>query len=220
MRVLLLNPNTSAHITERLAASARRALAAGDRLDAVTGTRGPAVVRDAGTLDQAEAEVRRLAPAVADGADAFVLGLSLDGVVDSVRARFGTRPALGMTEAAVAAAALLGRRVGLLTLGRSMLPLYDARLRQLLPAERIAGLEAPDLPQAFGADAAGVSPALLAPLGDAVRRLREAGADSVVLAGAVLCGYDRALEALAGCPVLDGVCIAVHQARALRARQD
>jgi allantoin racemase len=217
MRLLLLNPNTSAHITDRLAASARRALAPGDRLDAVTGTQGPAVVRDARTLDKAEAEVRRLAPEVADGADAFVLGLSLDGVIETVRARFGTRPAVGMTEAAVAAAALLGRRVGLLTLGSAMLPLYDARLRQLLPAERIAGLEAPDLPQAFDSDATGVSTALLAPLGEAVQRLREAGADSVVLAGAVLCGYDRALAARAGCPVLDGVGCAVHLARAMLA---
>ena len=116
-------------------------------------------------------------------------------------------------------AALLGRRVGLLTLGPALLPLYRARLDCLLPPSRIAGLEAPTLARAFDAHSTGVDPDVLPVLAEAARRLRTLGADSVVLAGAVLCGYERALEAEVGIPVLDGVACAAHQLRAMLARR-
>jgi allantoin racemase len=217
VRLLLFNPNRSAHITERLAASARGALHAGDTLQAVTGTAGPRVVHDAATLLQAEQEAQRALPAWMAEADALLLGVSLDGAIEALRAQFAPKPAVGMTEAAVVTAALLGRRVGLLTLGPTLLPLYRARLEALLPAERIAGLEAPDLPQAFAPGAPGVLPELLPDLVAAARRLVLAGADGIVLAGAVLCGYERAIQAQIGRPVLDGVACAVHQLHALRA---
>lgn len=217
MRLLLFNPNRSAHITERLVASAQGALGPGDTLCAVTGTAGPLVVRDAATLQAAEQEARRAVPPLMAQADALVLGVSLDGVIDELRAQLAPRYAVGMTEAAVATASLLGHRVGLLTLGPVLLPLYRARLQALLPDERIAALEAPELPQAFIPGRSGVAPELLPELVAAARRLVAAGADSIVLAGAVLCGYERAIQAQVGRPVLDGVACAVHQLRALQA---
>lgn len=217
MRVLLFNPNRSAHITARLEASARGALQGGESLLARCGRFGPEVVRDAATLAEAEAGARLELPALAATAEADVvlLAISLDGAADELRRRLAPRPLLGMTEAAVAVAAQCGRRVGLLTLGPGLLPLYRARLADLLPAARIAGLEAPDLPRAFDPGAAGVAADVLPVLVDAARRLVERGADSVVLAGAVLCGYERALAAAIDRPVLDGVACAVHHLRAL-----
>jgi allantoin racemase len=209
VRILLFNPNRSLHITERMAASARAELRAPHQLLAVTGSAGPQVVHDAATLQQADAEALRAVPALMQAADALLLAISLDGVIDQLRPRLAPQPARGLTEAAVAAAAALGGRVGLLTLGPGLLPLYQARLAALLPAERIAGLQAPELPQAFAPDAdpAALLPTLLA----ACRRLQQQGADSIVLAGAVLCGYDEALQAALGLPVLDGMRCAVRQ---------
>lgn len=217
MRVLLYNPNRSAHITARLEASARGALAAGESLQARCGRFGPEVVRDAASLAEAEAGARRELPGLADegGADVVLLAISLDGAADALRSALARRPLLGMTEAAVAVAAQCGRRVGLLTLGPALLPLYRARLEALLPASRIAGLEAPELPQAFAPAAAGIAPEVLPVLAEAARRLVDRGADAVVLAGAVLCGYERALAAAIDRPVLDGVACAVHHLRAL-----
>jgi allantoin racemase len=219
MRLLLFNPNRSAHITARLEASARGALQDGESLVARSGRFGPEVVRDAATLAAAEAGARRELPvlAVADDvlADAVLLAISLDGAAGNLRLQLAPRPLLGMTEAAVAVAAQCGRRVGLLTLGPGLLPLYRERLADLLPAARVAGLEAPELPQAFDPGATGVAADVLPVLVDAARRLVERGADSVVLAGAVLCGYERALAAAIDRPVLDGVACAVHHLRAL-----
>lgn len=211
MRVLLFNPNRSAHITQRMAASARGALGPGDELLAVTSTGGPPVVRDQATLAQAEANAWRELPPLLAQADALLWAISLDGLTDALRTHCAPCPVRGITEAAVAAAAVDGRRVGLLTLGPSLLPHYRQRLQALLPPERIAALVAPDLPQAFEADAGGVAPAVLQGLLPAARGLRDQGADAVVLAGAVLCGYDAALQAELGLPVFDGAACAVRQ---------
>lgn len=214
MRLLLLNPNASAHITERLAISARAELAAHDELVALTNPAGPPVVRDAGTLAQAEAGIPALMAAQLDRCDAFVLGLSLDGAIDRLRPAWGGKPALGMTEAAVACAALTGDRVGLLTLGPALAPLYLARLKGLLPPLRVAGVQAPEVARAFEPGVVGADEAVVAALVAAARRLP---ADAYVLAGAVLCGYDQVLRTALGKPVFDGVRAAVRLARALQA---
>jgi len=212
VRLLLLNPNASGHITERLAASARAELGPGDELLALTNPDGPPVVRDAPSLARAEAGTAGLMAAHIEGCDAFVLGLSLDGSIDGLRPAWRGKPALGMTEAAVACAALTGGRVGLLTIGPGLAPLYRARLACLLPDSRVAGVQAPDLPRAFEADA-GVDPAVIDALAASARALQ---ADAFVLAGAVLCGYEAPLRAALGKPVFDGVRAAVRLVRALR----
>jgi allantoin racemase len=213
LRLLLINPNTSAHITERLAASARLALVAGDALTAVTAVDGPRVVRSAAELQQAEASALALAAMHAPTHDAVVLAISLDGAAVRLREAHPGVPVVGMTEAALLIGCLRAERLGLLTLGASLLPLYRERIAQIGLASRVVACEAPELPAAFGADSSGVSPEVLAGLEPACRRLSEAGAQAVVLAGAVLCGYAAALQARCGLPVHDGVSCAVRLAR-------
>lgn len=213
MRLLLINPNTSAHITARLAASARQAMVAGDLLNAVTAADGPAVVRCAEGLQQADLNSMALATAHAPDHDAIVLGISLDGAATGLRARFPQRPVVGMTEAALFTACLRADRIGVVTLGASLLPLYWRRFGEVGVVSRVVGVEAPEAPAAFEAGADAVSPALLACLADASDRLRCSGAQAIVLAGAVLCGYAPALQARSGLPVFDGVDCAVRQAR-------
>ena len=216
MRLLLINPNTSVHITERLAASARAALAAGESVTAITASDSPRVVRSAADLLQADANALALADAHVAGHDALVLGISLDGAAPLLRQRHPGLPVIGMTEAALLTACLRADRLGLLTLGGSMLPLYRQRVEQIGLTSRMAGYEAPESPRAFEPGAAlqpAVAPEVLDVLAAAINRLQAAGAQAVVLSGAVLCGYDRALQARCGLPVFDGVACAVAQAR-------
>lgn len=213
MRLLLINPNTSAHITARLAASARRAMVAGDLLSAVTAADGPAVVRSAEGLREAEISALALAAAHAADHDAIVLGISLDGAAPGLRERFPQMPVVGMTEAALLTACLRVSRIGVVTLGAALLPLYLQRIAEVGVASRVVGVEAPEAPAAFEAGAGDVSPAVLDCLAEACDRLRHDGAQAIVLAGAVLCGYAPALQARSGLPVFDGVACAVRQAR-------
>jgi Asp/Glu/hydantoin racemase len=117
---LLINPNSSAHITQRLLASARTALESGDTLQAVTASGEPLVVRDAATLQQAEHNAVALFDAHADACAAVLLGISLDGAAPLLRLRRPALPVVGMTEAALMCACLRAQRVGLLTLGPAL----------------------------------------------------------------------------------------------------
>jgi allantoin racemase len=224
MRLLLINPNTSTHITARMATSASAALRPGETLQAVTANGQPTVVHDATTLARAEVNALALAAEHGAAADAIVLGISLDGAAVALRERCGATPVVGMTEAALMSACLRSARVGLLTLGPALLPLYRQRVAEIGLAARVVAWQAPVAPQAFEPTAGGVEAAVLAELVEAGRRLLDDGAQALVLAGAVLCGYERALGAALGCTVFDGVACAVGQARILldaaRARSD
>ena len=213
MRLLLINPNTSTHITARLAASAHQVLCTGDMLTAVTALHGPQVVRSAEGLLQAEASAMELAATHAAGHDAIVLGISLDGVAPRLRAQHPPLAVVGMTEAALLTACLRVDRIGVLTLGAALRPLYEQRVAGVGMGTRVVGVEAPEAAAAFEAGAPDVHPDLLDCLALASQRLRHAGAQGIVLAGAVLCGYAPALQARAGLPVFDGVACAVGQAR-------
>lgn len=211
MRLLLINPNTSAHITERLARSARAAMAPGDQLTAVTATQGPAVVRSAEDLLAAEASAIDLARTHASDHDAIVLGISLDGAADQLRCIHPGLPVVGMTEAALLTACMRSERIGLLTLGADLLPLYRQRVEKIGITSRVVAYQAPETAQAFEPGGAAVDPAVLAALVDAGERLRKEGAESIVLAGAVLCGYAGAISACCRVPVFDGMkCAAGH----------
>lgn len=209
MRLLLINPNTSGHITQRMMASARGVLPAGVTLTGVTATEGPKAVRSLGDVAAATANVLRMAGQPGPAHDAVLLGISLDCGLDELRQMNAFQPVVGMTEAACIMACLQGPRFGLVTLGAQMAPLYQAHVTRLGLGQRLAALAAPEVPEAFDASPDGVSPGMLDLLTQAAQTTLEQGADSVVLAGAVLCGYGPALQVRLGRPVLDGVACAV-----------
>lgn len=215
MRLLLINSNTSPGITERLAVSARRALGEGDTLTAVTAEGSPAVVRSALHLQQANVNAHALAHRHASLHDAILLAISLDGAAVQLRDQFPAMPVVGMTEAALLTACLRAERIGLLTLGASLLPLYKDRVAQIGISARVVAYAAPEAPAAFGADAVGIAPELLDLLTSTCEQMRGAGAQVIVLAGAVLCGYAEQLQARCAMPVLDGVQCAARQLRLL-----
>jgi Asp/Glu/hydantoin racemase len=126
-------------------------------------------------------------------------------------------PVLGMTEAALLTACLCSERIGLLTLGASVLQLYRERVEGVGVASRVLAYEAPESELAFAIAGPLVDPQVLEVLVHACRRLHGAGAQAVVLAGAVLCGYARPLRQRCGMPVFDGVDCAVRQLQVLRA---
>lgn len=209
-RLLLVNPNTSALITERLALSARTQLPAGVSLTAVTASDGPPAIRSPADLQAAAERVFSLAEAHQVGHDAVVVGISLDCGLAATRAAWAPRPVLGMTEAACHMACTAGPRFALLTLGAAMAESYRAHVARLGLTERLADVGAPDIPEAFRATPEALLPGVLDGLVEAARPLCSPGVGSVVLAGAVLCGYAPALSQRLGLPVWDGVACATQ----------
>ena len=213
-RLLLVNPNTSIHITERLALSARTQLPAGVGLTALTASEGPAAVRSPAELAAAADRVLAMAAAHQADHDAVIVGISLDSGLVATRAAWAPRPVLGMTEAACHLACTTGPRFVLLTVGAAMAESYREHVHQLGLAGRLAGVAAPEAPEAFSAAPNEVLPGVLDTLAQATAPLCGPDVGAVVLAGAVLCGYGPALPQRLGLPVLDGVACAVQLVRA------
>jgi allantoin racemase len=124
MRLLLLNPNTTAGMTDRMFAAAQSAKAVGTMIVPVTATRGVPYI-----ASRAEAQI--------GGAIALeTLAEQHDGVYAAIIAAFGDPgllgarelfdiPVVGLAEAAMLSACMLGRRFAIVTFSRTLGPWYE-----------------------------------------------------------------------------------------------
>jgi allantoin racemase len=214
MRLLLINPNTSEHITERMLIAARAALGPDVQVDGATARFGPAVI---GTRSEAAIAAHGgldVAAREAAGYDAVVLGVSLDCGLAPMRELLDI-PVAAMTESGLACAGMLGQRIGLLTLGGRMLPLYRELVAGYGMQERMAGWCAPDLPAAFGGGSAPDDAVADAVAHAVARMVEENGVEVVLLSGAVLAGYAALLRERVDVPLVDCAAAAALQAVAL-----
>ena len=219
MRLLLANSNTSSEVTGTIERAAR-AVAAPDtvilartaRFGArVVGTRSEAAIAAHALLDLLAAE--------GEPFDAVLLAMSMDSGLWAARELLAV-PVVGMTEAALLLAATLGTRIGMVILGRRLIPVYDELARSYGFTDRLAGIEAVDAaPQDLLSD----PEAFYAPIVEGCRRLVERDAAEVVLlVGAVMAGLPRLLAERVPVPLVDGIAAGVLLAEALvrlRARE-
>jgi allantoin racemase len=214
MRLLLINPNTSANITERMVLAARAALGDDVQVVGATAAFGPAVI---GTRTEAAIAAHAaldVAAREAGGHDAVVLGVSLDCGLGALRELLGV-PVSAMTESGLALAGMLGQRIGLLTLGSRMLPLYRELVAAYGVQDRLVSWRGLELPGAFGAGSA-PSPQVADSVAAAVADMVAAdGAEAVLLSGAVLAGYAALLRDRVEIPLVDCAAAAALQAVAL-----
>src|SRR3981081_2246049 len=121
-KILIVNPNTTASMTETIGAAARAVAAAGTEIVAVTSSMGPASIE--GYYDEAFA-VPGLIQALSNApdADAAIIGCFADTGLDAwlTVARY---PVFGICEAALVTAGQIAKRIPVVTtLPRSILPL-------------------------------------------------------------------------------------------------
>ena len=210
-RLLLVNPNTTAAITETVLAEARRAAAPETAIEAVTGAFGASIVStEAENLIAAYAGLDLLAAHYV-GFDAAVLAISFDTGAFAARAVLPI-PVVGITESALHMACLLGRRIGLVTFGAQSLPLYQDLIDHIGLATRIGAIETiePSSSSSY-LKHAGMDGEVEA----AALRLAARGVDVVVACGAATAGVAARLKHRLPLPILDGVAAAVAQAQSL-----
>jgi Asp/Glu/hydantoin racemase len=211
MRLLLINPNTTAAITDRVVAMAHRIAAPGTELVAVTGRFGAAYVASRAAYAIA-AHAALDAWAEAPGPfDAVVLACFGDPGLDALR-ELSPVPVAGMAEASIHAACQFGGRFGIVTGGERWAPMLHEFVATRGLADRLACVHtvAPT-----GADIARDPDGSLAVLATACARAVDGGADSVILGGAGLAGLAAHLSQRVAVPLIDGVAAAVTQAEAL-----
>lgn len=214
MRLLLLNPNTSASMTERMRAVATAAKAPGTTIVPATAPRGvPYIATRAEAQIGGAIALEMLAERHAE-VDAAIIAAFGDPGLFGARELFDI-PVVGLAEAAMLTACMVGRRFAIVTFARALGPWYEECVAMHGLRERCAGILALDSPFE-DADAVGeAKEALLEQL--ALRAVRELEADVVILAGAPLSGLATRVAGRIPVPVIDQVAAAVKQAEVLAA---
>ncbi|MBZ4021559.1 Asp/Glu/hydantoin racemase [Rhodobacter sp. TJ_12] len=215
MRIAITNPNTTAAMTEGIARAARAAAAPDVEILAGQSRHGPDAIE--GPFDGALAVPGMLSAmrrAQEAGAQAHVIACFDDTGLDAARA-YLEGPVIGIGEAAMHVAALLGHRFAIVTtLTRSVPVLRDNATRYGF-ADRCANVLASDIPVlALHDPASGACDAI----SDHIRAAKAGGAEAIVLGCAGMADFARALEAEHGLPVVEGVGAAIGLASTL-ARQ-
>ena len=209
MRLLVANANTTQSITEACAAAARAAAAPGTEIIPATPRFGPAVIATRAENVIAGHALLDLLAEHAGKVDACLLAVSHDTALEAARQMMPC-PVVGMTEAACLTACLTGGRFGLVTFGG--VETYRELIARHGLSSRLAGLAGLDVtPPEAVTDPERVGAMVLA----AVEGLAAQGADSVVLGGAALAGFDRRLQARAPVALLDGMACGVRLAEML-----
>ena len=212
MRILLVNSNTSEVVTGKVAAAARAAASPGTDIAAVTGTFGARVIGTRSEHAIAEHSTIALVAKHAPGCDAVVIAVSYDTGLRGARELLQI-PVVGMTEAGLLTACMLGGRIGLVTFGRRVLPLYQELVASYGLADRVAGWRTLESTAAY---APGGHPELdreiVAAANDLVARDY---AEVVILTGAVMAGVPARLQADVPVPLVDCIVAGVRQAELL-----
>jgi allantoin racemase len=203
-RCLVLNPNTTGAVTDKVLAACRRAQP-GLEWEGMTARFGAPYIAD-------EISYAAAAPAVLDayeasfaGHDAVLLACFGDPGLLALR-ELAAVPVVGLAQASLEAAGRAGR-FAIVTGGHAWGPMLArfARAHQL--DAQLVGIHTVDWTGAqIAADPAGAHDALVA----AARHGIAAGAECVLLGGAALTGLAPALQPRLAVPVLDNVLLAAQ----------
>jgi Hydantoin racemase len=213
MRIHLVNPNTTASMTDKAAAAARAVAAPGNEIVAATAKTGPASIE--GVYDGALA-VPGLLAAIAEGEAAGAAGHVIacfdDTGLDAARA-LAAAPVVGIGEAGFHLAALVCDRFSVVTTLSRSVPVIERNLSVYGLSARCARVRASEVPvlalEEPGSDArARISAEIAA-------ALREDRADGIVLGCAGMADLAAALSAEHGVPVVEGVAAAVKLVESL-----
>lgn len=212
MNLLLINPNTSQSVSDLIEAEARRAAAAGTNVRVLTAPFGVAYIETRFESLIGAYAAAQLAAEHWQEHDAIVVAAFGDPGIDGLREALDI-PVVGLTEAALMSACLLGKRFSIVAISRRITAWYRECVQANGLLDRLASIRSLDQP--------------LRDIGqvqdDHAERLRalclsaveEDGADVIVIAGAPLAGLARSIKARIPVPLVDGVSSAVCHAQTL-----
>ncbi|ALG72783.1 Asp/Glu/hydantoin racemase [Azospirillum thiophilum] len=213
MRILVVNPNSTTSMTVRIAAAARSVAAPGTEILAVNPPSGPASIE--GYYDEALAVPGLLAEIERhEGTIAGTVIACFDDVgLDAARS-LATAPVIGICEAAMQTASLLGGRFSVVTTLARSVPALE-RLAQRYGMAGRSTIRAAGVPVLALEDPA--SGAVDRVRAEIRRAMEQDGAESIVLGCAGMADLARSLGEEMGLPVVDGVTAAVKLAEGLAA---
>lgn len=210
-RLLVINPNTTASITELVARHVRAA--AGEDFEIVTATGGfgcAYIASEACYAIAGHAALECFAEH-GEGCDAVLLACFGDPGLFALR-EVSRVPVVGLAEASMQAAAERGGRFAIVTGGERWKPILERFAAVLGHRDRLAAVRTVAL--TGGEIAANPEPALAMLAGACAAAADENGADQVILGGAGLAGLAERVQPRVWVPVLDSVIVGAQRAAA------
>jgi allantoin racemase len=216
MKLLLINPNISASVSELIRVEAQRSASPGTEIDVLTAPFGVAYIETRFESMIGAYAAAQLAAEHHERHDAVVVAAFGDPGLAALREVLPI-PVTGLTEAALASAHLLGHRISILAISQRIQAWYREVVESYGFGSRLASIRALDRPlSSIGGVQDDHAQALKALAEQAVL---EDGAEVIILAGAPLAGLARSLKGQLPVPVVDGVSSAVRHAETLVALQ-
>ncbi|QGY01551.1 Asp/Glu/hydantoin racemase [Methylobacterium mesophilicum SR1.6/6] len=212
MRLLLINPNTSAAMTARMEQEAAAALAPDVTLTGLTAARGLPYIASRAEAQLAGGAVLETLAEHQAGYDAAVIAAFGDPGLIAARELFDL-PVVGMAEAAMLTACLLGQRFGLVTFSGTLLPWYEDAVALSGLSARCACVRAVAAAFRSVAEVQHEFEGEIVALAN--RAVIEDGADTVILAGAPLTGLAVRVRDAVPVPLIDPLAAALGQAQAV-----
>ena len=212
MKLLLINPNITAQMTEAMAAEARRTASAATEIVAVTAEFGTQYVENRAEAAIAAHAVLELLAKHAAGCDAAMISAFGDPGLAAAR-EFADIPVVGIEESAILAAWMLGRRYSIICLTPRLRTWYIECAQEHGLAGRLASVRALDLPIA---DITRAKEQLRDRLVEqCMAAIDQDEAEVIIFGGGPIAGLAREVRDDIPVPTLDGVSCAVCMAEAL-----
>ena len=214
MRLLLINPNISESVSELIGAEARRAASASTDIEVATAPLGVAYIETRFEALVGAWAGANLAAERAGTYDALVVAAFGDPGLAGIREAVDV-PVVGLTEAALMSACMLGGRFSIVAISRRITAWYRETVQSHGLIDRLASIRSLDAPLR---DVGSVQTDHEARLRELCNRaVDEDGADVIIIAGAPLAGLARSIRDDIPVPLVDGVSSAVRHAESLAA---
>lgn len=212
MKILVINPNISESVSQLIGDEARRAVASGTAITMLTARFGVAYIETRFEALIGAYAAAELAAEHHHGHDAVIIAAFGDPGAAGLREALDI-PVVGLTEAALASACLLGTRFSIVAISRRITAWYRECVEHNGLIGRLASIRSLDQPLQDIARVQEDHSSRLKALCTAV--VDEDGADVIILAGAPLAGLARTITGELPVPVVDGVSSAVRHAETL-----
>lgn len=212
MRILVLNPNTTVAVTDRLIGAGRDVAAPGTELIPLTAPRGVPYIATRAEAQIGGAIALEMLAEHHHTADAAIIAAFGDPGLLGARELFDI-PIIGMAEAAMLTACMLGRRFAIVTFATALGPWYQDCVEMHGMSARCAGIRMLDSSFRAVSEVQEEKEALLVDL--ALRTIEATSADVIIFGGAPLAGLAAKVKDRIPVPVVDQVQASVKLAEAL-----
>lgn len=208
MRILILNPNTSPHVTRSVDAVARRFAYPDTTLTVLQANSGPETIRNRYEELLSAPSTLNLLQEQIDQHEGVIFACYGDHPILYAARELTTKPIVGIAEASMHTACFLGHRFSIITTNPNWVPLlWDGvdryGLRHRCASIRTLGLSGGELLLLSEQEVQQMIEE------ESLNALRQDGAEVICLGGAALSGFDRELTQRLQVPVLDGVVCAL-----------